>query len=526
MTTLQLHTHNLKKIAEILANEIEDGKIKSKSDLLKRKKILAKQFSLKILPSNSQLFSFIKDKQKERVKKIFQRKPSRTLSGVAIIAVMTSPFPCPHGKCTPCPGGPPSTPQSYTGKEPASLRAERNKFDAYKQVTDRLKQLEIIGHPTDKIDLILMGGTFPARDTFYQREFVKKCYDALNNSNSSCLEEAKRLNERAKRRCIGLTIETRPDWCRIWHIDLMLELGATRVEIGAQILDDKILEKMERGHTVIDTIRATKLAKDAGLKVCYHIMPGLPGSDYKNDIHSFKKMFTDTNFMPDMLKIYPTLVVKGSKLYKEWKKGIYEPLKEEDAIRLIAEMKKYVPEWVRIQRIERDIPSYMIEDGIKKSNLRQIVHEYMKENDLKCRCIRCREIGRVKNRINEDLEIRKREYVASYGREIFLSIENDEAIVAYCRLRIPDRGYKEEMENASIVRELKVHGSMVEIGKRYDEGWQHRGYGKILMEKAEEISLSFKKEKLLVLSGVGAKEYYRKLGYEDYSVYMKKDLID
>lgn len=524
MTTLQSHTRDLKKIAEILADEIEKGKIKSKSDLLKRKKVLAHQFSLKSLPSNSQLFNLIKDEKKERVRKIFQRKPSRTLSGVAIIAVMTSPYPCPHGRCIPCPGGPPLTPQSYTGKEPASLRAERNKFDAYMQVRDRLRQLEIIGHPTDKIDLILMGGTFPARDILYQKEFVKKCYDALNNSISSSLEEAKRLNENAKRRCVGLTIETRPDWCRIWHIDLMLEMGATRVEIGAQILDDKVLEKIERGHTVFDIIRATRLAKDAGLKVCYHIMPGLPGSNLENDLNSFRKIFTDTNFKPDMIKIYPTLVVKNSKLYEEWMGGEYIPLREEEAVPLIAEMKKYVPEWVRIQRIERDIPSYMIEDGIKKSNLRQIVHDYMKENDMECRCIRCREVGRVKNRIKEDFEIRKREYVASYGREIFLSFENDDAIVAYCRLRIPAKPYKEEVENSAIVRELKVHGSMVEIGKRYDERWQHKGYGKILMEKAEEISSDFKKEKLLVLSGVGAKEYYRKLGYEDYSFYMKKDL--
>ena len=364
-----------------------------------------------------------------------------------------------------------------------------------------------------------MGGTFPARDFVYQRWFIKRCYDALNGYDARNLEEAKKINEKAKNRCIGLTIETRPDWCQLQHVELMLELGATRVEIGAQIIDDRVLYEMERGHTVNDIIEATKIAKDAGLKVCYHIMPGLPGSDYENDLKCFRKLFIDERFRPDMLKIYPTLVVKPSKLYEKWMKGEYKPMDENETIELIMEMKKYVPEWVRIQRIERDIPSHMINEGIRKSNLRQIIQRKMKERGWECRCIRCREIGHRLYKENIEvgnLEIKRREYIASGGREIFLSIENEDVIVAYCRVRITD--------SKAIVRELKVHGPMVEIGKRSIEKWQHKGFGKLLMEKAEETAIRFGKDKLFVLSGIGVKEYYRKLGYEEDGIYMAKEL--
>ena len=378
MTTSQWHTHDLKVIAERIAEKIEKGEIKNKQDLLRYKKFFSKEYGLDRIPSDTELLASIDEESRESILGILQRKPVRTISGVAVVAVMSSPHPCPHGRCVPCPGGPPYSPQSYTGMEPAARRAERNNFDPYLQVRDRIKQLEIIGHPTDKIDMIIMGGTFPARDLHYQEWFVKRCYDALNEKNARNLEEAKRINEGAKHRCIGLTVETRPDWCRLIHVEKMLEMGATRVEIGAQILDDEILYIMKRGHTVSDTIMATQIARDAGLKICYHIMPGLPGSNYERDMESFKRMFTDERFRPDMLKIYPTLVVKPSALYEMWKQGRYRPLDEDEAVELIAEMKEYVPEWVRIQRIERDIPSNLIEAGIKKSNLRQVVQEKMR----------------------------------------------------------------------------------------------------------------------------------------------------
>ena len=505
----QLHIHKI--FAERISQEIENGNIRSREDLVRIKKRIAGELGINV-PSNPEILPFIED---EKIKEILIRKPTRTISGVAIVAVMTSPFPCPHGRCLPCPGEPPHSPQSYTGHEPASLRAKRNNYDPYLQVKERLWQLSYIGHATDKIDLIVMGGTFPARNFLYQEWFIKRCYDAMNSREASSLEEAKKLNEKAKNRCVGLTIETRPDWCRLQQVEKMLELGATRVELGVQIIDDKVLYEINRGHNVKDIIDATRILKDAGFKVCYHIMPGLPYSDRENDIECFKKIFIDERFRPDMLKIYPTLVVKSSKLYEKWKKGEYKAIDEEEAIEIISEMKRWVPEWVRIQRVERDIPSYLIEDGIKKSNLREMVKRRMDELGIKCRCIRCRE---VRDRKVYDVELIRRDYIASSGREIFLSIENKEKdlIVAYCRLRIN--------KDFAIIRELKVHGSMVEIGKMHGDKWQHKGYGRILLKKAEELSEKFKKDKIFVLSGVGAKEYYRKMGYVDEGFYMSKEL--
>lgn len=531
MTTSTLPTHDLTKIAEHITDAIERGHIINKQELLRYKKELTRAYALPRIPSDSELLSCIEEARKtERVMSLLQRKVVRTLSGVAVVAVMTSPHPCPHGRCTPCPGGPPHTPQSYTGREPAALRAARHGFDAFRQVESRLRQLEAIGHPTDKIDLIVMGGTVPARDEAYQRFFVKRCYDAMNGTPSFSLEEAQRKNERSAHRCTGLTMETRPDWCRMQHIDIMLSLGVTRIELGVQILDDRILALMRRGHTVSDTILATRLAKDAGFKVCYHIMPGLPGSSFKNDLYSFRRMFTDERFRPDMLKLYPTLVVESSLLYREWKEGNYTPLEVDEAVELIATMKRYIPEWVRVQRVERDIPSTMIEGGITKSNLRQLIFARMKEEGFSCRCIRCREAGHLSRihrmRMDNDFELKRREYLASGGREVFISLENEDAIVAYCRLRIPFKSHRSEMEGAAVVRELRVHGSMVAIGRRKKGAWQHRGYGRTLLHQAENISLQFGKEKILVLSGVGAREYYRKIGYAREGPYMAKMLAE
>jgi len=531
MTTSTLPTHDLKKIATHVAEAIERGHITDKQELLTYKKELTRRYALSQIPSDSALFALIEEARRtDAVKSLLQRKAVRTLSGVAVIAVMTSPHPCPHGRCVPCPGGPPHTPQSYTGREPAALRAARHGFDAFRQVEDRLKQLEIIGHPTDKIDLIVMGGTVPARDVTYQRFFVRRCYDALNGMSSSSLEEAQRKNEQAVHRCTGLTFETRPDWCRMQHIDTMLSLGATRIELGAQILDDAVLALMKRGHTVSDTILATRLAKDAGFKICYHIMPGLPGSSFENDLQSFQRMFRNERFRPDMIKIYPTLVVESSLLHREWKEGRYTPLEVEEAVELIAAMKHHIPEWVRVQRVERDIPSPMIEGGITKSNLRQMVLARLREEGFSCRCIRCREVGHLSRihhmAVKNEFELKRREYLASGGREVFISMENEEAIVAYCRLRIPFKPHRYEMEDATVVRELRVHGAMVEIGKREEGTWQHRGYGRALMRQAEDISLRFGKERILVLSGVGAREYYRKIGYVREGPYMAKTLTE
>ncbi|HDO19133.1 MAG TPA: tRNA uridine(34) 5-carboxymethylaminomethyl modification radical SAM/GNAT enzyme Elp3, partial [Thermoplasmatales archaeon] len=424
-----------------------------------------------------------------------------------------------------------NTPQSYTGYEPAARRAISHDFDPYRQTRSRIEQLEQIGHATDKIDFIVMGGTFTSRDPYYQRWFIKRCFDGMNGFESKDLEEAKRRNERAKSRCIGLTIETRPDWCRIQHIDAMLEFGATRVELGVQTVYDSILYEIKRGHTTTDTILATMLAKDAGLKVCYHMMPGLPGSDMDKDFDSFRLIFEDPRFRPDMLKIYPTLVIEGTELYNMWKEGAYKPLTTDEAIRLIAKIKTIIPEWVRIQRIERDVPSNKIDAGIRESNLRQLVHEYMEKIGKRCRCIRCREAGRSGTDIDEfridDVKLIKREYEASNGNEVFLSLERKDILFAYLRLRLPFAPYRYELrdESCMIIRELKVVGRELPINARSKFAIQHRGFGKMLVEEAEKICREeFDCKKLFVLSGIGVKDYYRRLGFKDDGIYLSKNV--
>ncbi|UCF12087.1 MAG: tRNA uridine(34) 5-carboxymethylaminomethyl modification radical SAM/GNAT enzyme Elp3 [Thermoplasmatales archaeon] len=512
-------------------------KIQTKEELHKAKIKLCKKYKIDRIPPDSEILAHLPSNfsNDEYTYSLLRKKPMRTISGVAIVAVMTSPWTCPHGRCIPCPGGPENnTPQSYTGYEPAAMRGSLNNFDPYLQTTSRTDQLEAIGHPTDKVDLILMGGTFTSRLPEYQEWFVKRCYDALNKEESPTLELAKKKNETAPLRCIGLTVETRPDWFRLQHVDNVLGLGTTRVELGVQSVYDDVLSKMERGHTVLDTIYATRIAKDTGLKVCYHIMPGLPSSDEKKDLRAFRMLFEDGRFKPDMIKIYPTLVIKGTKLYDIWKSGGYEALNDEKASKLIAIMKEYIPEWVRIQRIQRDVPAPMISSGVKKSNLRQFVENEMRDHEKICRCVRCREIGHksLQKKIDFDtldIAFTRRHYEACNGIEVFLSLEEktQDIIIGYLRLRdvvLPHR-YELKKEPCMIIRELKVLGRELSIGKRTNEALQHKGYGKELVEEAERIcSEEFDKKMLFVLSGVGVKEYYRKLGYSDDGVYLSKSL--
>jgi elongator complex protein 3 len=509
--------------------------IQSKDELHKMKVKLCKKYQLQTIPRDSEILAHLPaDRLENQVAySLLRKKSTRTLSGVAIIAAMTSPETCPHGKCIPCPGGPErNTPQSYTGYEPAAMRACCNNFDPFLQVQSRIEQLHAIGHVTDKVDLIIMGGTFTARLPEYQQWFVKRCFDALNNQQSKTLDNAKKKNETASSRCIGLTIETRPDWFRLQHVDQALSLGATRVELGVQTIFDPILYGIERGHTVSDSIAATRIAKDAGLKVCYHMMPGLPGSTEKKDIQTFRSIFTDENFKPDMIKIYPTLIIKGTKLYDLWKEGKYNPLTTEQASLLIARVKKDIPEWVRIQRIQRDIPAHEICAGIKKSNLRQYVEKEMQKHGTSCRCIRCREIGHVtaeKTKMLADLSLRcvQRRYKASNGEEFFISLEDmtQDIIVGYLRLRDVATPHRSELQDepCMIIRELKVLGREASLGERTSEAYQHRGYGKTLLYEAERIcSEQLGKKRLFVLSGIGVKPYYRKVGFTDKGVYLSK----
>ncbi len=521
-----------------IIDQLITKEIRTKEELHSLKLKICKKYNLKTIPPDSELLAYLTNffsHDEENLLSLLRKKQTRTISGVSVVAVMTSPEHCPHGRCIPCPGGPAhKTPQSYTGHEPAALRALSHHFDPFTQTRNRLDQLKTIGHPIDKIDLIIMGGTFTSRTPWYQEWFVQKCYDALNNSTSTSLQQAMHTNECAQSRCIGLTIETRPDWFRLHHADQALHLGATRVELGVQAIDDTILFKMQRGHTVIDTIQATRIAKETGFKVCYHIMPGLPGSNLQKDVDTFKKLFSHDDFKPDMLKIYPVLVIEGTQLYDQWKKKEYRPLTTDEGIQLLAQMKQMVPPWVRIQRIQRDIPAKLIVAGSNKSNLRQLVEQELCRAGKTCRCIRCRESGIVflKKKLQvstKNIELCRIDYQANKGTEIFLSFEDttNDVIIGYLRLRDIVCSHRNELNHqpCMIIRELKILGRELSLGDRTNDAWQHKGLGKKLIVEAEQICRNeFGKKTLFVLSGIGVKPYYRKLGFVDCGPFLAKSV--
>ncbi len=516
---------------EQLAVEIADN-ARSKEDVLRIKRLFAKRHRLSTIPSDAEILRVVKGTgYYTKLRELLRVKPVRTISGVAVVAVMTSPAPCPHGKCLPCPGGvEKNTPQSYVGLEPAAMRGRQHGYDAFRQVTARLRELESIGHDVSKVEIIVMGGTFPARDTEYKEKFMLEIFNALNAFNSraraeSNLEMAKRKNERAKVRCVGITFETRPDYAREQHIREMLRFGGTKVELGVQSIYDDVLEKIKRGHGVKDTVEATKLLKDSAFKVGFHIMPGLPGSDFGRDLRMFRELFENENFKPDYLKIYPTLVVEGTELFEMWKRGDYKPYTTEEVVELVAKAKRYFPEWVRVQRIQRDIP-VRAAIGLDKGNIRQLVHRRLIELGYGCRCIRCREVGHrgVKPEEYSKAEVVVRKYKASGGVEYFISYEipDYDALVGFLRLRFPKEPYIGALKDAALIRELHVYGRAVPVGKS-GNAFQHRGFGESLLREAEEIAKE-EYDKIAVISGVGVREYYRKLGYRLKGGYMVKRL--
>jgi elongator complex protein 3 len=456
------------------------------------------------------------------------KKFTRTISGVTPVAVMTLPLKCP-GQCIYCPTYS-VTPQSYTPESPAVLRGRECGYDAKKQIKLRLKVLSEMGHPTDKIELIVMGGTFPAFPKDYQYQFIKDCFDALNGKESATLEEAKKINETANHRCVGLCIETRPDWCGQEEIDRMLEFGTTRVELGVQTLDDEIYQVVRRGHTVEDVVKATTLLKEHGFKVHYHWMPGLPGSTPEMDLELSQRLFDDARFRPDGLKLYPTMVVGGTKLEEWYREGRYQPYDDDTMINLIAEIKSIVPKYVRISRILRDIPTKFIVGGLKDS-LRDVAKQRMKQRGMECRCIRCREYG---HRAQDGWEIGeprlvRMDYEASGGKEIFLSFEDEnETLFGLLRMRIQSRPTAglETDGNLAIIRELHIYGPEVSLSQRNPNAAQHKGLGKALLREAELIAANmFQARWMVILSGVGAKEYYRtEFGYCSQGDYMVKRL--
>jgi len=446
------------------------------------------------------------------------KKASRTISGVTPVAVMAKPFPCP-GKCLYCPTSP-EAPKSYTVESPAVLRARSCGFNAKKQVEVRLRTLAEMGHAQDKVELLIMGGTFLSYPRDYQYQFIKDCYDALHGIPSSSIEEAREFNENAGRRCVGLCIETRPDFCGEDEIKTMLDFGTTRVELGVQTLDDEIHCLTKRGHGVAEVISSTKLLRDYGFKVYYHWMPGLPGSTPEHDLELSRQLFEDERFRPDGLKLYPTLVVRGSELESWYLDNRYRPYGDEEMIDLLMAIKALIPKYVRISRLMRDIPSKFIIAGSRDLALRGTIRKKMGQTRLRCSCIRCREYG---HRLRDgwaigEPRLTRMDYETLGGREVFLSYEDEnETLFGLLRLRM--NGEK------AIVRELHIFGPEVPLGGRLERAAQHHGLGERLLREAERIAWEeFKADKLSVLSGVGAREYYRSLGYGLEGAYMTREL--
>jgi elongator complex protein 3 len=496
----------------------------------------ASKYRLSTLPKNEDIIEFLPDDS--RYRKVLMVRPTKTASGIAVITVMPKPFGCPQGRCIYCPGGIEfNTPLSYIGTEPSTRSAQKFSYDPYRQVQSMLSQLRARGHDTGKVELVIVGGTFPFMPVQYQKDFSKSCFDALNEIKpSASLQDAIITNETAKNRCVGFTVETKPDYCKQQQVDLMLELGVTRIEIGVQTLQDEVYKAVNRGHTLKDVIESFQIARDAGYKIVAHMMPGLPNSSPEKDIEDFQRLFQDCKFKPDMLKIYPTLVVKHTGLYKLYMQGKYHPYSDNDLMDVLIAVKKIVPSWVRIMRIQREIEPKDIIAGPKNGNIRQMVLKKMHKMGLRCKCIRCREAG-LQRRYLSDQEIKmsRIDYLASNGLEVFLSFESVDklTILGFLRLRkVMDpyrkelRGYDSDCSCAAIVRELHVYGQMLNVGKDKDkESSQHKGYGLQLMHEAERIAKEeFGIHKLSVISAVGTREYYKKLGYIKNGPYVSKML--
>lgn len=520
--------NNYRQACKSIAEHIESCKNPlSVKQVLKVVRQLASEYHLETIPRNEHIIHYLQD---DRYRRLLMVKPAKTASGVAVIAVMAKPYGCPHGRCIYCPGGIEyNTPLSYTGTEPATKVAQRFSYDPYQQVHSKIEQLQSRGHDTSKAEVVIVGGTFPFMPADYQREFAKSCYDALNGKKSLTLQQAIATNETANNRCVGFTVETKPDYCKESHIDLMLELGITRIEIGIQSLNNNVYRLVNRGHTLDDVVYAFKIARDAGYKIVAHMMPGLPGSSSEKDIEDFRRLFEDDAFKPDMLKIYPTLVLEHTGLFNMHKNGKYQAYSDDELINVIVEAKKLVPEWVRIMRIQREIESKDIIAGPKGGNFRQIVFKKLREQGYKCKCIRCRETGLQRRYPSEDeVTLSRTDYSASGGSEIFLSYETKagDTILGFLRLRKVAKPHRTELDDSAVVRELHIYGQAISIG-RSDRGdsYQHKGLGMRLLKEAERISKDdLGVDKLAIISAVGTRQYYKKFGYHQDGPYVSKEL--
>jgi elongator complex protein 3 len=514
-----------------LAQLILSGELDDHSKLEKTKKTIAVKYRLDKFISNSSILMTLPENERERYSPLLRIHPRRSASGIIIVTVFSAPFTCPHGTCTFCPGGPRiGTPQSYMPDGPSQRIAKGLNYDPYLQARRSLRKYYEKGHSTSKAETIIEGGTFIALPMDYQLPFVTNVYDGLNGFKSPSLEEAQRANEVAASRCVGLTIESKPDWCEPEHIDLMLTYGVTRLEIGVQSLHDGPLKQSNRGHTVEDTVKAFQVARDAGLKICAHMMPGLPGSNPEWDLEDLKRLFADESFRPDMMKLYPTLVVRDTVLSRLYQAGAYKPYDLESVVELLAEMKAHIPRWHRIMRIMREIPEKDIVAGANAGNLRELVLRRVAEKGSRCNCIRCREVALESpaDLEGDELTLTKEEYTASGGKEVFASFEYPKSgkIAGFIRMRQPsERAYRKEMEGSCVVRELKVYGTVVPVDAKNESAWQHRGLGAALLGEMEKDARErFGAKRMLVTSAVGTREYYKKFGYTRLGPYVAKPL--
>ncbi len=504
------NTNRLNKVKRAFANKYHIGMI-SNADLLALYRELLK---------NSEI------KQNTELEKLLQKRKIRTLSGVAPVAVLTKPYPCP-GRCAYCPSEK-DMPKSYLSNEPAVMRAIATKFDPFVQVSSRIKALKNNGHDTDKIELIIMGGTWSSFPKKYQTWFVKKCFDACNEKTATSLAQAHTWNETAKHRIVALTLETRPDYIDEKEIANWRKLGATKVELGVQAIDDAILKRNKRGHLTREIVRATKLFKQAGFKVAYHMMPNLPGATPGKDATMFKKLFQSPDYQPDFLKIYPTVVTKQSLLYKWWQTGKYKPYSKKQLLKLLVEIKKIIPDYVRIIRLIRDIPKESIVAGNKVTNLREDLKKELDQQKIQCQCIRCREAREdIKNLNQAKLFIE--EYKASGATEYFLQYAspNKRKLYAFLRLRLPEKNEKNfipEIKNAAMLREVHTYGRLIPLNTKSEPGIQHEGFGTKLTKLAEKIAMEHGFQQMAVISGVGVRGFYRKNGYRLKGTYMTKKI--
>jgi len=453
-------------------------------------------------------------------------KPGRTLSGVTTVTVLTKPAGCP-GDCLFCPDEE-RMPKSYIEDEPGAMRAAFHDFDPFEQVAARIEALEAIGHPTDKIELLILGGTWSAYAETYQEWFIQRCLDAMNGFESTSLAEAQQANEDAAHRNVGLVLETRPDWVTEDEMRRMRRLGATKIQLGAQSMDDHILELNHRGHDVAATRQAMRLLRAAGFKLVLHWMPNLLGATLESDRLDFALLWANEAIRPDELKIYPCVLLRTAPLYEYWQRGEFIPYEMDDLITLIADIKPSIPRYCRVNRVVRDIPSDHVVAGSKRTSLRQDVQQRLRQTGRVCQCIRCREV-RGEQVSAEELILNDLVYPAGGAEEHFLSYDTaGDRLAGYLRLSLPGVDSAPtglaDLQDAALIREVHIYGQSLEVGREVSGVAQHSGLGSTLIQRAEQIAREKGFTRIAVISALGTRGYYHKLGYRMGEMYMLKDL--